>query len=314
MNTTPHSLQFLRAGHSLGDVIINLILQLLVIFLLKYIVDSYGMQVTVCAPFAYVVVIAVCQFFLTTYYNRNRVTEANDEMKHSWKDKHWRMVVTMILLVYISLSVKYASVCFYFQDYVDQQALAACLNRWGMELERDEAYKVGLTSFIVVGMISQIGGGVIFEPFYNKAHVKKGLFSICMALTALFSMLFYLAQPDDIGLMFVLFMLTSLIYAPTAPLLWGIVGSVADHVEFSTKRRVTFFIFSITTFALNAGLALGVAFAGITLWASGYVSETDTLQSWSAVQGIRWVCSVLPTIFIVAVLAIHFHASLRRRT
>ena len=104
--------------------------------------------------------------------------------------------------------------------------------------------------------------------------------------------------------------LKSLAYAPTVPLLWAMIGDVADHIEYVNYRRATGFCFSGVVFALKAGLGLGGAFAGLILSAFGYVSMTGTkvIQSASAIEGIRLVSSLVPALlFAIGVVALFFY-------
>ena len=44
--------------------------------------------------------------------------------------------------------------------------------------------------------------------------------------------------------------------APTIPLLWAMMGDVADHSEWVNHRRATGFVFAGVVFALKAGLGI----------------------------------------------------------
>ena len=120
--------------------------------------------------------------------------------------------------------------------------------------------------------------------------------------------MFWLPEPADVRSMFILCILKSLAYAPTVPLLWAMIGDVADHIEYVNHRRATGFCFSGVVFALKAGLGLGGAFAGLILSAFGYASGSGLLQSDSAVTGIRLVGSLVPALlFAIGVVALCFY-------
>lgn len=125
---------------------------------------------------------------------------------------------------------------------------------------------------------------------------KRSTFIACLSLTAFFTALFYLPSVSDIQTIFLLGILKSLAYAPTVPLLWAMIGDVADHIEYVNERRATGFCFSGVVYALKTGLGLGGAFAGLLLSAFGYVSGASVVQSDMAVEGIRLVSSVVPAI------------------
>jgi GPH family glycoside/pentoside/hexuronide:cation symporter len=131
---------------------------------------------------------------------------------------------------------------------------------------------------------------------------------VCLSLTALFTALFYIPSPTDVSLLFTLNFLRSLAYAPTIPLLWAMIGDVADHIEYENHRRATGFCFSGIVLALKLGLGFGGAIAGIIISMFGYVSGDSYIQDDSALEGIRLVSSIIPAIlFGVGVLALHFY-------
>ena len=131
---------------------------------------------------------------------------------------------------------------------------------------------------------------------------------VCLALTAFFTAMFYIPQPTDVSLIFVLNILKSLAYAPTVPLLWAMIADVADHVEYENHRRATGFCFSGIVLALKLGLGFGGAIAGIIISMFGYVPGSESVQNETAMEGIRMVSSFVPALlFCVGVIALNFY-------
>ena len=239
---------------------------------------------------------------------KNQQSNIRQDMREVFSDVPWRAMFVLTLFVFITLALWGSAMSFYFQDYVDQQALTVYLKQVGFSVSRAEAYSVGFSLFNTVGAVVQFVGVILLSNYLANRYGKKETFIVCLALTALFTALFFVPQPDDIAMIFVFCVLKSLAYAPTVPLLWAMIGDVADHVEYRHRRRATGFCFSGVVFALKAGLGLGGAFAGLLLSAFGYVSGATGLQSWGAVQGIRWVSSVIPALlFAVGVVALWFY-------
>lgn len=113
--------------------------------------------------------------------------------------------------------------------------------------------------------------------------------------------------------MYVLCFLKSLAYAPTIPLMWAMLGDVADYIEYANHRRATGFCFSGAICGLKTGLGLGGAFAGLILSVFGYVSGGTHMQSETAEQGVRLAASVLPAIlFAVGVIALYCYPITKR--
>ena len=190
---------------------------------------------------------------------------------------------------------------------MDQRSLYEFLSHF-VTIEEDEAYSIGFSAFNMMGAIVQFVGVICLSQYLANKYGKKTVFVICLSLTAFFTALFYIPSPTDVSLLFVLNFARSLSYAPTIPLLWAMIGDVADHIEYENHRRATGFCFSGVVFALKAGLGLGGALAGMLLTAFGYVSGTTEVQSWEAVQGIRWVSSVIPALlFAVGVIALCYY-------
>jgi glycoside/pentoside/hexuronide:cation symporter, GPH family len=251
------------------------------------------------------------------------------DMKEIFSSVPWRAMFVLTLFVFITLAMWGSAMSFYFQNYVDQAALFDFLDHVGLvdsthhgggvgysilnafsliAHKQSDAYSIGFSLFNMVGAIVQFIGVIFLSQYLANHFGKKQTFIVCLTLTALFTALFYIPTGNDVSLMFVLCILKSLAYAPTVPLLWAMIGDVADHIEYVNHRRATGFCFSGVVFSLKAGLGLGGAFAGLILSGFGYVSGDIALQSASAVEGIRLVSSIFPALlFGVGVVVLFFY-------
>jgi Na+/melibiose symporter-like transporter len=118
--------------------------------------------------------------------------------------------------------------------------------------------------------------------------------------------MFYFVNPDQIGLIFIINILKNAAYAPTIPLLWAMMGDVADFNEWKHYRRATGFTFAGIVFALKAGLGVGGAICGIIIESFGFVANTD--QTASSILGIRLTSSLIPAItFAIGTIALFFY-------
>lgn len=279
----------------------------------------------------YAVICFVC-FIVTFLSARERIAPPPQQEMNIKKDVKelltnvpWRAMFVLTLFVFITLAMWGSAMSFYFQNYVDQSALYAFLDSMGLVRPEGEgsvllttfnliahkesdAYAIGFSLFNMVGALVQFIGVILLSNFLANRYGKKLTFIVCLSLTALFTAMFWLPEPADVASMFVLCILKSLAYAPTVPLLWAMIGDVADHIEYVNHRRATGFCFSGVVFALKAGLGLGGAFAGLILSAFGYASGSGMLQSDSAVTGIRLVGSLVPALlFAIGVVALCFY-------
>ncbi len=238
----------------------------------------------------------------------------------------WRALFVLTLVLYVTLAMWGSGMSFYFQSYVDQQSLYAFLDQLGLvasdggrrwELleafnlvahRQGDAYAIGFSLFNMVNAVVQFLGVILLSGFLANRWGKKSTFIVCLALTTLFTALFYLPRPTDVAALYVLCLLKSLAYAPTIPIFWAMVADVADHIEYVNHRRATGFCFSGMVCALKVGLGIGGALAGGLLSAFGYVSGSTAAQSASAVTGIRWVASLLPALlFALGLVCLYFY-------
>ena len=277
----------------------------------------------------------VC-FVITFFSTRERIspppqqkTSIREDIRGTFSDVPWRAMFALTLFIFITLALWGTAMSFYFQSYVDQHSLYGFLNDIGLVANPDveggpgsailgafnliahserDAYSIGFSLFNMVGAIVQFIGVITLSNYLANKYGKKSTFIVCLILTAVFTALFYIPGVGDIKTMFVLCFLKSLAYAPTVPLLWAMIGDVADHVEYVNHRRATGFCFSGVVFALKAGLGVGGALAGLILSGFGYISGGLSFQSELAVHGIRLVASIIPAIlFGFGVVALFFY-------
>ena len=259
-------------------------------------------------------VIAFFMFLVTFKVTKERIlplrsqkVNIREDIKNTFSDVSWNSMALLTFSLFITLAMWGSAMNFYFQYNVDQKSLCDFLSHF-IEIEQKDAYSVGFSVFNMMGAIVQFVGVICLSRYLAGKYGKKKTFMVCLSLTAFFTAMFYIPSPTDVSLMFVLNFLRSLAYAPTIPLLWAMIGDVADHVEFENHRRATGFCFSGIVLALKLGLGFGGAIAGIIISMFGYESGNVSIQNESAMEGIRFVSSIAPAfLFCVGVLALHFY-------
>ena len=292
---------------------------------------SHGWLCTISLFAVIGLVFLVIVFFST----KERITppagQKNDtkqDIKDVLSSVPWRAMFVLTLFVFITLAMWGSAMNYYFENYVDEAALFAFLDKIGLVSAEakdtigytilnafglvvsspDKAYEVGFGVFNMVGALVQFFGVILLSEFLANRYGKKRTFIVCLALTAIFTAMFYFPSRDNIEAMFVLNFLKSLAYAPTVPLLWAMIADVADHSEYVNYRRATGFVFSGVVFALKAGLGVGGAGLGFLLSGFGYVSGSQVEQSDTAIQGIILSSSLIPAaFFFIGVIALFFY-------
>ncbi len=275
-------------------------------------------------------------FFIITFFSaRERITppasqktDTRKDIKDVFRNIPWRAMFILTLFLFTTLAMWGSAMNYYFENYVDANALYTFLDKLGLVAVEanaslsynilnafglivngpEKAYEVGFGVFNMVGALVQFFGVILLSSFLANRYGKKRVFIICLTLTAVFTALFYFPNETDIETMFALNFLKSLAYAPTVPLLWAMIADVADHSEYVNYRRATGFVFAGVVFALKAGLGIGGAILGFLLSGFGYVSGAGTAQIESAIHGIILSSSLIPAAtFFIGVIALYFY-------
>jgi GPH family glycoside/pentoside/hexuronide:cation symporter len=243
------------------------------------------------------------------------------------RNKSWKAMFVLTLFLFTTLALWGSSMSYFFNYVVDKAALAAflqhfglvaqpgaaagwgaaVLNAFGLIVHNDgQVFAVGFSLFNMAGQIVTLLGVIFLSQRLADRFGKRDTFIACLGLTALSTALFYFVPADAIGTMFAINLLKSIAYAPTIPLLWAMMGDVADHSEWVNRRRATGFTFAGIVFALKAGLGLGGALCGAIIERFGFVA--NAAQTASASLGIRLTSSLIPAAtFFVGVVVLFFY-------
>ena len=272
---------------------------------------------------------------ITFFTTRERITpppgqksDLKKDIKEVFSSVSWRAMFVLTLFLFTTLAMWGSAMNYYFENYVDSEALYQFLDRLGLVYagagegvgysilnafglivsSPDQAYMVGFGVFNMLGALVQFFGVILLSSYLANKFGKKRVFIICLSLTAIFTAMFYFPGKADIETMFLLNFLKSLAYAPTVPMLWAMIADVADHMEYVSYRRATGFVFAGVVFALKAGLGVGGAILGFLLSGFGYESGAGVVQSESAIMGIQLSSRLIPAAtFFVGVIALLFY-------
>ena len=155
----------------------------------------------------------------------------------------------------------------------------------------------GLTALLI---------GVACSTALTKRIGKRTLFFWSMLLTGVLniSLLFFAATAT--APIIVLEVLRQFAFGCSGPVLWAMMGDVADFGEWKTGRRATATVTAAVVFALWIGLALGGAIAGWLLSFYGYQPNAE--QTAHALLGIRLIASVYAgAAFLAAAVCLLFY-------
>jgi glycoside/pentoside/hexuronide:cation symporter, GPH family len=276
-------------------------------------------------------------FFVITFFAaKERIkpdpaqkSNPKEDFRNLLKNRPWKAMFALTLFLFITLALWGSAMFYYFTYYIDKNELFNTLNSWGLVLpagatqpsnwwegflnafgliavaDKSNASSVGFSLFNMSGQLITIIG-VLCSKSLAIRFGKRTVFLIGLFFTAVFTSLFILLPSTSIGMTFVINILKSLAYGPTIPLLWAMMGDVADYAEWKTNRRATGIVFSAIVFGLKAGLGLGGAICGWLLASYGYVP--NAIQNDNALLGIRMTASIYPAItFFIGVIALSYY-------
>ncbi|MEP6833367.1 MAG: MFS transporter [Gemmatimonas sp.] len=271
-------------------------------------------------------VVCVVFFVITFLTTKERIvpearqkTDAKGDFKSLLDNGPWIAMFVLTLSHFVFVAMQGGTTFYYFQYYVDKDALFTFLQKYGMAMtdtsgvwnslldklglvlnaDRSNLSSVGFSLFNISGKIVTVCG-VIASVYLSTKFGKRAVAIIGFSLATILMAGFILLPSNAIGATFLLEWARSLAYAPTIPLIWAMFADVADYAEWKTGRRITGLVFATILFALKTGLSLGGAIAGWVLSGYGYVA--NVAQSEHALLGIRMTISVYPALFLVVVV------------
>jgi sugar (glycoside-pentoside-hexuronide) transporter len=166
-------------------------------------------------------------------------------------------------------------------------------------------YVVGNVDLFPLFQGVSLGGvllGVMCSTFVSVRMGKVRLFIASMALTGILTMGLYVIPPQSTAMIFGVEGVRQFLFGLSGPILWAMMGDVADYGEWKTGRRASGTVTSSVVFALWAGLALGGALCGWLLDAYGVIS-TATVQTAEAQHGILMTGGIYAGLTFLAVAA-----------
>ena len=243
-----------------------------------------------------------------------------DDLSDLTKNKPWLIMLTLTILVFITLSMKGGSYVYYFNNYVDKEALSEFINpvltsctEIGFNFFGTDPVSAGFGLFNAGGIIFMIAGISFSTKLANK-YGKRDVYKYGLFVATIFVLVFIFFKPDNILLMFTSQILHGFSYGVTIPILWAMIADVADYSEWKYNRRATAIIFSAMMVGLKAGLSIGGALVTWILGLYGYVSKENAIvgqeivQPESVAEGVRMLVSVFPAIpFLLGVGLLFFY-------
>jgi len=241
---------------------------------------------------------AMCLFLVTFPSTRERVATSGADVKSDvanlLRNRPWMALGAANLVFLIWVSIRLASLAYYFKYYVEQEAtLAFGLGHWFAFQHHFDA-KALFSAFLVSGTVCSLLGVTLTAPLTKLFRGKKSTYIWLSVLNAASMVPMYFAGPKSLGIIFGTNLIGSLLAASLNPLIWAMYADTADYSEWKFGSRATGLIFSAGTFAQKMGWAIGGGVAGWLLAFFGY--RANIAQNTGTIFGIRLSVSLLPAV------------------
>jgi GPH family glycoside/pentoside/hexuronide:cation symporter len=152
-----------------------------------------------------------------------------------------------------------------------------------------------VSAFLSTGVAAAILAMVV-STWTTKFVCKVKMFRVTqVAVLGLSMMLYFMVQPGDTMLAFVLYFVLSLVVDMHAPVFWSAIAETIDYGQVKTGKRVSGFAFGGISVCQKAGMAVAGAIVGVLLSYFEYRPHHE--QSALALQGIALMLSVIPGFF-----------------
>jgi sugar (glycoside-pentoside-hexuronide) transporter len=251
--------------------------------------DARGYQYTMGLLSALSVIFFIVAFFSTKERiqpDPQQTTSLSRDLADLFKNRPWVVLFLATLFYFAAIVIRGNVMLPYFRFIPGNVDLYSWFNGFGL---------------------AALLAGVACSTLVTKRMGKRFLFIASMTLAGLFSAALLIIPPHATVTIIAFEVLRQFSFGLSGPLIWSMMGDVADYGEWKTGRRASGTVTAAVVFALWAGLALGGAVAGWILDLYGFVSKAD-VQSAHAQSGILLTASIYAGLaFVAAAVCMFFY-------
>jgi glycoside/pentoside/hexuronide:cation symporter, GPH family len=279
------------------------------------------------AVMTWLAAIGTIMLLITFFTTRERIiprleqkSSIKDDLYDLSKNRPWLIMLILTILVFITLAMKGGAYVYYFNNYVDKQALTdlispliSDLSAAGITFFGSDPVAAGFGLFNAGGIIFMIVG-ISFSKGLADKFGKRDVYKYGLLIATVFVLIFIFFRPENVILMFVSQILHGFSYGITIPILWAMIADVADYSEWRTNRRATAIIFSAMMVGLKTGLSIGGALVAGILGLYGYIPKQSAVAGQAIIQpdtvadGAKMLVSIYPSIpFILGAGLLFFY-------
>jgi sugar (glycoside-pentoside-hexuronide) transporter len=255
--------------------------------------DARGYQITMGLLSVLSVIFFIVAFFATKERiqpDPQQQTSLTRDLKDLFSNRPWVVLFLVTTFYFAAISMRGSVMLPFFKYLAGNEKLFSWFNGFG------------LASLIA---------GVTVSTALTKRIGKRPLFILSMTLCGIFNLAVLILPPHATVAIIVSEVLRQFAYGTSGPLIWAMMGDVADYGEWKTGRRATGTVTAAVVFALWVGLAIGGALAGWLFSYYGYVS--NAVQTARALDGIRLTAGLWSALFFFATAACLFFYPISRK-
>ena len=255
--------------------------------------DALGYQLTM----GLLSVLSIIFFIVAFLTTRERIqpdpqqkTSLRQDLSDLFKNRPWVVLFLATLFYFTAILVRGNVMLPYFRFVAGNVNLYAWFNGFG------------LTSLLL---------GVACSTAVSVRVGKRQLFIASMLLAGVFCTVLLVIPQNATVAIITAEVLRQFSFGLSGPILWAMMGDVADFGEWKTGRRASGTVTAAVVFALWAGLALGGFVAGQLFSFYGFISRATT-QTALAQSGILMTASVYAGLAFFAAAACMFFYPITR--
>lgn len=262
----------------------GLIVQSFVVLMVGYLGrgnDAHGYQLTMGLLSGLSIVFFIIAFVVSKERiqpDPQQKTSLSQDLSDLFKNRPWVVLFLATLFYFMAIVVRGNVMLPYFRYLAGDANLFAWFNGFGLA--------------------ALITGVACSTPVWKRVG-KRQLFIVSMILSGVLATVLRFLSPQATAAIIGIEVLRQFSFGLSGPIIWTMMGDVADYGEWKTGRRASGTVTAAVVFALWAGLALGGAIAGWLLSLYGFVSESQ-VQTAHAQSGILLTASIYAGLAFVA--------------
>jgi len=237
-------------------------------------------------------------FFIVAFFSTEERIQPDPQQKSSltqdladlFSNRPWIVLFLVTTFYFAAIAMRGSVMLPFFKYLAGNQELFSWFNGFG------------LAALII---------GVMCSTWLSVRLGKRPLFILSMALSGVFNLAVLFLPATATVPIIVSEVLRQFCYGTSGPLIWAMMGDVADYGEWKTGRRASGTVTAAVIFALWVGLAIGGALAGWLFSFYGYVS--NAAQTARALEGIRLTAGLYSGLAFFATAACLFFYPISRK-